>query len=101
MSDRRIPLSAIVVAANDVLSSELGSEQVLLNLCDGIYYGLEDVGSDIWKLVQKPVSVAEICDAIVATHDVDPERCRRDVVKLLGELVERRLVELCGAAGRR
>ena len=96
-----IPASAMVVVAGDVLSSELGSEYVLLNLRDGIYYGLEDVGSHIWRLVQKPVSVAEICDAIVETHEVDPERCRRDVVKLLGELVERRLVEVCGPAGGR
>jgi hypothetical protein len=96
-----IPLSAMVVVADDVLSSELGSEHVLLNLRDGTYYGLEDVGSHIWKMVQNPVSVAEICEAIVETHEVDPERCRRDVVKLLGELMERRLVELCGPAGRR
>ena len=100
MSERSIPLSAIVVVASDVLSSELGAEHVLLNLRDGTYYGLEDVGSDIWKLLQKPVSVAEICGAILETRDVDPELCRRDVVKLLGELVDRRLVELCGP-GRR
>jgi len=84
---RPLPLSAIVVAAHDVLSSELGSEHVLLNLADGIYYGLDDVGSDIWKLLQTPVSVGDICRAIVETRDVDTERCRSDVVKLLGELL--------------
>ena len=95
-----LPLSAIVVVADDVLSSELGSEHVLLNLRDGIYYGLEDVGGDIWKLLQNPISVAEICGAIAETRDVDPERCRQDVVTLLGELVERHLVELRDPAGR-
>ena len=97
---RPLQLSAIVVVAQDVLSSELGSEHVMLNLRDGTYYGLEDVGSDIWKMLQKPVSVGEICGAILETREVDPERCRRDVVKLLGELVERRLVELRDPDGR-
>ena len=92
---RPLPLSAVVVAANDVLSSELGPEHVLLNLRDGMYYGLEDVGSDIWKLLQKPISVGEICGALVEARDVDPERCRGDVTKLLGELVDRHLVDLC------
>jgi Coenzyme PQQ synthesis protein D (PqqD) len=96
---RPLPLSAIVVAANDVLSSELGAEHVLLNLRDGIYYGLEDVGSDIWKMLQKPVPVGDICNAIYETRDVDPERCRRDVLKLLDELVERHLVELRDPGG--
>ena len=31
-----LPLSAVVVVAGDVLSTELGSEHVLLNLRDGI-----------------------------------------------------------------
>jgi len=95
-----IPLSAIVVVADEVLSSDLGTEHVLLNLRDGTYYGLENVGSHIWKLVQKPISVAEICNAIVETHEVDEGRCRRDVVNLLGELLKRRLVELLAPAGR-
>lgn len=84
----------MVVAASDVLSSELGSEHVLLNLQDGTYYGLEEVGGDIWKLLQTPIAVADICRSLVDAYDVDPERCREDVLKLLGELAERRLVEI-------
>ena len=94
MSERSIPPSALVVIARDVLSSELGSEHVLLNLRDGMYYGLENVGGEIWKLVQKPVSIADICRAIVETYDVEPARCRRDVETIITKLAERQLVEL-------
>jgi hypothetical protein len=95
MSDAQDPVSALtVVVASDVLSSELGSEHVMLNLRDGTYYGLEAVGSDIWKLLQQPITVAEICRALIDTYDVEPERCREDVAKLVGELVERGLVEV-------
>jgi hypothetical protein len=86
--------AATVVIANDVLSSELGSEYVLLNLQDGTYYGLDDVGGDVWKLLQTPVTIAEICDAIVTEYDVDAERCRRDVLTLLRDLAKRGLVEI-------
>jgi hypothetical protein len=95
MSDAQDPVSALtVVVASDVLSSELGSEHVMLNLRDGTYYGLEAVGSDIWKLLQQPITVAEICRALIDTYEVEPERCREDVAKLVGELVERGLVEV-------
>ena len=86
--------AATVVVADDVLASELGSEFVMLNLKDGIYYGLEDVGGEIWKLVQKPITVGDICSALVSGYDVDPERCRRDVVTLLGDLLARGLVQI-------
>jgi hypothetical protein len=87
------PESTVVVAP-DVLSTQLGSEQVMLNLRDGTYYGLDEVGSEIWRLVQQPIRVSDICDAILDAYDVDPGRCREDVIRLLGELMQRGLVEL-------
>jgi hypothetical protein len=94
LSDNALPPSAVVVVATDVLSTDVGSEQVLLNLGDGLYYGLDEVGGEIWNLLQTPVSVGAICQAITDTYDVDADRCRRDVTKLLGELATRRLIEV-------
>ncbi|MCM3880912.1 MAG: PqqD family peptide modification chaperone [Vicinamibacterales bacterium] len=94
MSDGQLSDTAVVVIAGDVLWSELGSEHILLSLRDGTYYGLEEVGGEIWRLLQTPVPVTEICRALVEQYDVDPARCRRDVVKLLGDLVGRQLVEI-------
>jgi hypothetical protein len=89
-----LAMSTTVVVADEVLSSELGPEHVLLNLRDGMYYGLEAVGSEIWALVQRPITVAEICRVVSENHDVDPERCRTDVMRLLSDMAERRLVDV-------
>lgn len=94
MTRSTIPASATVVAASDVLASDLGAEHVLLNLNDGTYYGLEGAGGEIWKMLQTPVTLADICRSLVDQFDVEPERCREDVHNLIGDLVERRLVEV-------
>jgi hypothetical protein len=94
MTTSGLALESIVVVAPDVLSSRLGSEQVVLNLRDGTYYGLDDVGSEIWALLEHPITIGEICDAVVESYDVDLDRCRRDVVRLMDDLVRRRLVEV-------
>jgi predicted component of type VI protein secretion system len=94
LSPRTIPESATVVVASDVLASELGAEYVLLNLNNGTYYGLQDVGSEIWKMLQNPVTVDAICSALIKTFEVEPERCHRDVMRLLGELLTHGLVEV-------
>ena len=88
-----LDLESIVVVAADVLSSRLGSEQVMLNLRDGTYYGLGDVGSEIWALLQQPITIGEICDAVVESYEVDAERCRRDVMRLVDDLIRRGLAE--------
>jgi hypothetical protein len=92
MATRTISDSATVVAAGDLLASKFGDELVILDLRDGVYYGLEDAGAQIWSLLQKPVSVAEIREALVAAYDVEPARCEQDVRALLAELETRGLV---------
>jgi hypothetical protein len=87
-----IPDSAILVATDDLLSTEFSREFVILNLKDGVYYGLEEVGARVWELLQSPVTVRAICDAISAEYDVASARCERDTRSLVDDLVSRGLV---------
>jgi hypothetical protein len=96
-----MPLAATVVATADQVSTVLDDETVILHLEDGVYYGLDPVGTRIWQLLQEPRPVAEIRDRIVEEFDVDPERCARDLDALLGDLAERRLIEVSEPAVQR
>ena len=90
--------AAIVVVAPDVLGSELGSEVVMLNLSDATYYGLDEVGAVVWRLFQQPVTIERVVASLVDTYDVDAQRCRADIVKLVADLRERGLVVVRDAA---
>jgi hypothetical protein len=94
MSVHTFPASTTFVIAKEVLASELGSEFVILNLADGIYYGLDEVGGEIWKLLSTPVTLTDICGVITSSFDVEPKRCREDVVRLLDSLASRGLVDV-------
>lgn len=94
VSAASLPDSAIVAIAPGVLGSELGSEVVMLSLRDGIYYGLDAVGAEVWRLIQAPSTIGHIVATIVDTFDVDEERCREDVVALIASLRDRHLVQV-------
>jgi hypothetical protein len=89
-----ISSSAVAVAMDHQVSSQLGDETVILHLEDGVYYGLDPVGTDVWHLLQEPRLVAEIRDRIVEEYDVDAERCERDLLALLRDLAQRRLIDV-------
>jgi hypothetical protein len=84
--------STTLAAAGDLLTSEFGTELVILNLQDGVYYGLEDVGARIWSLLREPVTLGAIRDALVSEYDVDPARCEQDLRALVRTLVSKGLV---------
>src|SRR3974390_2078230 len=79
-------------AVKDQVTCELSDEAVILHLNDGVYYGLDPVGTSIWKLLQTPRTIQEIRDAIMEEYDVDAEHCETDLRALLKELVEKKLV---------
>ena len=90
--------TSIVNAAADLVSCDLDGEAVVLAFGSGIYYGLDPVGATIWRLVQEPRSVGSIRDALLDEYDVEPERCERDLLALLGQLQDARLVVVRDAA---
>ena len=83
-----------VVAARDQVSVEVEGEAVILNLADGVYYGLDPVGARVWEMLDRPRSVGELRDAVVAEWEVDAATAERDLLDLLDELSARGLVEV-------
>ena len=78
----------------DVLFQELNGEGVLLNLKSGVYFGLDQVGTRVWQLLEKHTVLSEILEAVVAEYDVPQERCARDLVALIADLERHDLVTL-------
>lgn len=86
--------STVVIAADHQTSAEVDGESVILDLQEGVYYGLNPVGARIWAEIQEPTSVEKITDAITAEYDVESDQCREDVISLLRDLAENDLVEI-------
>jgi hypothetical protein len=83
-----------LVASDDVLSSPLGGEVVLLEPRAGVYYSLNEVGAVMWEQLQQPASLDAVCEAIVAEFEVDRSTCEPDVRRVLGELLRHNLAEV-------
>ena len=85
---------SVVVASKDQVSCDLQGEAAILNLKNGIYYGLDPVGARIWDLIQEPRAVSGVRDALLEEYEVAPDDCERDLVVLLEELAAHGLVEV-------
>ena len=94
-----LALQSRVVVSDEQVHTSLGDEAVILGLGDGVYYGLDAVGARVWALLAAPRLVSEIVEAVREEFEVGRERCEHDVLALLGELAERRLIREESDAG--
>lgn len=81
-----------VVAAEHLVSASVGDELVLLDLRCGIYYGLNESGTRIWQALADGLSIAETVERLAAEHDVPSGVLERDVLELVGQLMENELI---------
>jgi hypothetical protein len=92
----QIVSSSVVVAASRQVFVEVDGEFIILNTDTGMYYGLEDVGAHLWRQLQQPTAVADLCAAVRSDYDVDAARCERDITALLAQMTTEGLVEVRG-----
>jgi hypothetical protein len=75
-----------------ILTQRAEAELVLLCLDDGQYYALDEVGSRIWDLCDGTRSIAEIGVLLSQEFDAPAATIEADLLELLGELVDDKLV---------
>ena len=77
-----------------VVARELadGEGVLLLHLESGQYHGLNPIGTMIWDLLDRELTVGEIVDAIRGHVDDPPPHLESEVVGFLASIEERDLV---------
>jgi hypothetical protein len=91
-----IDLTTRVTIPDSVLFRDLDGEAVLLETVTGRYYGLNEVGTRMWSLLQIHGEIEAVCRALVAEYEVPEERLRDDLLRFVDDLVAGGLVRTEG-----
>ena len=80
--------------ARDVVFRELGGEMVLLNLKSGVYYGLNESGTQMWTLLVELKDPGRVVEALEREYAASRAQLDGDLRELLGTLRAKGLIEL-------
>ena len=82
--------------AESVYAREFGEEIVLLEFGRGEYFGLDPLGAEVWRGLERGAALGEIAHEIVARWDVAWDRALRDIQDLVSQMRDERLIEVEG-----
>src|ERR1019366_2676933 len=91
---KELTLADRPVVPDVVISRELDGETVLLNLETGIYFGLDSVGSDMWRAIKTAGALSDAVDAVRAQYDVDAATLGDDLLRLANDMLAKGLLRL-------
>lgn len=76
----------------DLIFSDMDGETVMMSIQNGEYYGLDEVGSRIWQLLENPESAETLTQKLIEEYEVSQETCLSDVMEFLNILAEKQLI---------
>ncbi len=89
-----IELNSLIVRGENILSTPIDNELVILNIAKNNYVGLDEIGLRIWELLEKPIRVDELCNQLSREFEATPEQIIDDVIPFLADLDSEGLVNL-------
>ena len=91
-----IPLASNIIISSEVLAQEVDGETVLLDLQSESYFGLDEVGTRIWQLLQEHNELQKVFDIMLEEYEVDAKQLENDLNELLEKLVDAKLITITG-----
>jgi hypothetical protein len=89
----------VIAQGEEQVSTLVDRRAVIMSVDNGKYYNLDDIGSEIWTLIEKPVSVGYLCDRLMQKFEVEPATCEADVLALLDRLLKQDLIRVVPSVG--
>ncbi|HEY3883746.1 MAG TPA: PqqD family peptide modification chaperone [Vicinamibacterales bacterium] len=86
-----LTLDTIVSVSDDAVFRELEGEAVVLDLESGMYYGLDEVGTCVWRAIEPSGALSKALDSVLAEFDAERAAAEADLLELASTLIDKGL----------
>ena len=87
----------LVSHREEVLFADLDGNVAMMNVESGAYYDFDEVASFIWRNIEQPIVISELCKRLLDEFDVDADECSAQTMEFLGELSKLDLINVSEA----
>ncbi|MDY6785577.1 MAG: PqqD family protein [Cyanobacteriota bacterium] len=94
MTNDSIKLHQKILTVEDVLVQNLAEEAVLLNLNNEAYYGLDEIGTHMFALLQESETIENAYQRLLEEYEVSPDVLKQDLLDFIEKLLEQGLIRL-------
>lgn len=87
-------LDTIIKKNKDIDTTDINGDKAMMNLDKGMYYALNNIGSEIWDMIGEAIKVKDIINNLLKEYDIEETKCFLEVKKYLEELNKENLIIL-------
>ncbi|MBD3789971.1 MAG: PqqD family protein [Campylobacterales bacterium] len=90
-------LNQKIIFSPTVFAQMVDDEMVLLDMNSENYFGLDEVGTSIWQVMQEQETLEKVFETLLEEYDVSADILKKDLEDFVQKLVDNGLVEVQAA----
>ena len=86
--------NSTIKKSDSFIASDIDGQAVMMSIENSKYFGMDEVGTSIWNLLDKNPSFEELISDLIAEYEIDKETCENDTRVFLERLLQYKLIEI-------
>jgi hypothetical protein len=78
----------------NLLTSEVGDELVMMDMDGGNYISLNKVGRVIWEKIEQPTQIEVLVTYLMGRFNVDKDTCTADTLEYLHNMQDQKVISI-------
>ncbi len=87
-----VTLQSVISRNPEIIHSAMDDEVVMMSVDQGLFFGVDKIGTHIWNLLETPAKVDGLIEKLVTHYDVDPELCKNDTLLFLNDMLVKKVI---------
>ena len=76
----------------EISAREFDGETVMMDKSLENYFGLDEIGTRIWQILEQKHTMLELCEKLTQEYNVDKEQCLHDITPFVEGLLSDELL---------
>lgn len=77
-----------------IIQSTIGDEVVMMDMDSGFYFGMNGVGSVIWRHLSNEITLDDLISKLMSEFKVNKQTCEVDTIEFLDSLLEKNIIRV-------
>jgi len=87
-----VTLQSVISRNPEIIHSAMDDELVMMSVDQGLFFGIDKIGTHIWNLLETPLKAEVLIEKLVAHYDVEPELCKNDTLLFLNDMLQKKVI---------
>jgi hypothetical protein len=91
-AESKVTLKSAISRNPEIIHSVMDDEIVMMSVDQGLFFGIDKIGTHIWNLLETPIIVEELIEKLVAHYTVEREVCEIDTLLFLNDMLLKKVI---------